>query len=165
MLLKVAKKKQTARPDGIAQKFNEEFRPVKSEVVSVLGRPAKYTDEFCDRLVEHMADGFSFESFGGIISVCKDTLYDWERTHENFSYAKKIGLQKNLLYWEELGKKGIKAEIPFFNAAVYIFTMKNRHKWTDKPEILLQDKPKELENNEPQVIVQIPSNGREAKDI
>lgn len=50
-----------------------------------------------------MAQGFSFESFGGKVSVCRDTLYEWERVHDAFSYAKKIGQLKSLQKFEAIG--------------------------------------------------------------
>ncbi len=90
-----------------------------------MGRPSKYKPEYCEMLIKHMETGLSFESFAGVVSVCRDSLYEWEKVYEEFSYAKKIGFQKNLLTWEKImlshaiGKnKG--------NVAVAFFQVKNR---------------------------------------
>lgn len=70
------------------------------------GRPTKYSDDFPQQLVEHMGKGFSFESFGGMIDVCKDTLYRWLQDFPEFSDAYKIGKQRCQTCWENLGAAG-----------------------------------------------------------
>jgi len=97
------------------------------------GRPTKYDEEYCEKLIEHMAEGYSFESFGGIIEVSEDTLYEWAKVHEKFSDSKKIGTQKSMIWWEQMGRKGMINEIPFFNDRIWRLNMINRFrsKWTD----------------------------------
>lgn len=98
------------------------------------GRPTKYKNRYCQALDEHMKEGFSYSSFAGLIGVHLDTLYAWERKHPEFSEAKKRGELKSLLHWEKLGMNGISGEIKGFNAATYIFNMKNRFGWADRNE-------------------------------
>jgi DNA-binding transcriptional regulator YiaG len=43
------------------------------------GRPTKYKRDYCAMLISHLKDGLSFESFGGVLGVSKQTLYDWEK--------------------------------------------------------------------------------------
>ena len=38
------------------------------------GRPTQYEDKFCQMLVEHMSEGFSFESFGAECKAGKTTI-------------------------------------------------------------------------------------------
>jgi hypothetical protein len=66
-----------------------------------VGRPSKYKPEYCDQLREHMAQGFSLESFGGVVKVCRATLYEWAEVHPDFSDAIKEGKTASQLKWEQ----------------------------------------------------------------
>lgn len=103
-----------------------------------IGRPSKYKPEFDEQLINHMASGYSFESFGSIVKVCKDTLYEWEKTYPSFSYSKKRGTLASLYKWEQIGLDAAKGVYAKFNAASWIFTMKCRFRefgYVDKIEI------------------------------
>ena len=139
------------------EKFPEYVKNALAVVPLDRGRPTKYKEEYCDMLVYHMAQGYSFDTFAAVVNVCRDTIYEWLRVHENFSYAKKVGEQKNHLFFQHLGLMGMRNEIPFFGANIYMFTMINRFKYRRDPP----DEAPKLESNEPQVIVTLPSNGRE----
>lgn len=104
------------------------------------GRPTKYKPEYCDQLVDHMTDGYSFESFAGKCEVNIDTLYHWCTIHPSFSEAKKIAVEKCRLFWERMGIEGLRYKD--FNATVWIFNMKNRFKWRDNySEVEQTEKP------------------------
>lgn len=107
------------------------------------GRPSKYDPKYCDELIQHMSTGLSFESFAAVIKVNRDTLYAWEKEFPAFSDAKKEAFGQNLLFWEKHGidglyntteydEKGKPSSSKSINATVWIFNMKNRHKWGDK---------------------------------
>lgn len=104
------------------------------------GRPSLYKPEYCELLVEHMAQGFSFESFAAIVDTHRDTLYEWCKVHESFSDAKKRGRDKSLIWWEKVGMIGMGIpskngpQLKNFSSAMWIFTMKNRHGYSDKVE-------------------------------
>jgi len=114
------------------------------------GRPTNYEERFCDLLIEHMAKGYSFESFASVTDTCKDTLYEWVKVHPEFSDARKKALDKNRYWWESQAIENIlnkettlkDSEGNFqivktsLNAAAWIFNMKNRFKdeWKDKQE-------------------------------
>tara|TARA_R110000787_G_C13060968_1_gene407761 strand:+ start:17 stop:400 length:384 start_codon:yes stop_codon:yes gene_type:complete len=101
-----------------------------------VGRPTKYKPEYCQTLIDHMESGLSYECFAGVISVSKQTLYDWEKVNPEFIDAKKIGLGKAQLYWEKVGNAGMYMggkDNPF-NSTIWIFNMKNRFNWRDKQE-------------------------------
>ena len=105
------------------------------------GRPTKYKEEYCEKLVAHMAKGLSYESFAGLIGVHRETLYEWERKHEIFSDSKKIGKEKCLLFYETIGVQGMLGKIPNFNATTWIFKMKNKFGWkSNSVEEILEDK-------------------------
>jgi hypothetical protein len=113
-----------------------------------IGRPTLYDPKYPKMLIEHMASGLSYESFAGVIGTFRGTLYNWEKVHEEFLDAKKEGSEKNLLYWEKVGHEGLwdtteynEDGKPIFkkslNSTVWIFSMKNRHKWKDRQEVEL----------------------------
>jgi len=86
-------------------------------------------------LIKHMGEeGLSYETFAAVIEVNKDTLYEWEAVHPEFSEAKKLAFEKNRAFWEKIGTAGMVGKIPGFNATVWIFNMKNRHGWRDRIE-------------------------------
>lgn len=110
------------------------------------GRPSLYESEYATMLVDHMAEGLSFESFGGRISVSRATLYTWLDLHPDFLDAKSIGESKSREWWERKGQEGLFAETirekgpdgttttvtRSINASIWVFSMKNRFKWRDK---------------------------------
>lgn len=96
------------------------------------GRPTAYKPEFCDMLVEHMANGYSFESFAAVVNTCRTTLYNWEKDHPDFLYAKNCGRDKMSLFYEDMGINAMLGKIKNFQQAVYIFTIKNKLNWSEK---------------------------------
>lgn len=96
---------------------------------------SRYRPEYCDMLVEHMGNGLSFNAFAGVIKVSQGTLYKWSKKHPEFAEARTRGDAAALLYWEQCGKSGMLGEIKNFNPSVYIFSMKNKFDWTDRPEV------------------------------
>ncbi len=112
----------------------------KAKTPKKTGRPSSYKPEYCKLVIEHLEQGYSLESFGPKVSVHRDTIYAWRENHEEFSDAIKKGIDAGLFWWEQMGRggmlgkvklNGIDVGVPHFNAAVWIFTMKNRFKWTD----------------------------------
>jgi hypothetical protein len=104
------------------------------------GRPRKeFKQEWCNKLVKHMEQGYSFESFGGVISCAKDTLYTLLERHPEFSDAKKLGESKSRLFWERAGIEGMNGMIKGFVSGTWIFNMKNRFGWADKQEVTGKD--------------------------
>ena len=107
------------------------------------GRPSKYKPEYCQMLIDHMSKGFSFESFAGIVDVNRDTLFEWATAHDEFNEAKHLAFARNLIFWENVGIEGLYNQtdvdesgktksVKSLNATVWIFNMKNRHKWRDR---------------------------------
>ena len=98
------------------------------------GRPSKYQPSYCDELIHHMAQGYTLTSFGGVIGVHRDTLYEWASKHERFSDALKIGRAKGQLVWEQTLRA--QALTNSGNTGAIVFAMKNlyRDDWRDKVE-------------------------------
>ncbi len=108
----------------------------KVKETKALGRPSKYKPEYCAMLIEHMAKGFSYETFGAIIDVVKTTIYTWEQEYPDFLDAKKKAFAKCQIFWEQQGQLGLWSDKEKqLNSAVWIFNMKNRFNWTDKREV------------------------------
>jgi len=109
-----------------------------------VGRPTKYKEEYCNKLIEHMAEGYSFDSFAGIVEVHIDTLYEWAKVHKEFSDAKHIGTAKSMAWWERIGRMGMINEIPFFNDRIWRLNMINRFRaqWSDGTKNENNDKVK-----------------------
>lgn len=99
-----------------------------------VGRPTKYSPAYPDELIAHMADGRSFSSFGGVIGVTRETLYEWAGRYPDFSYALKVGRAKGMALWEErLAKQACFAG---GNTAAIIFALKNLYQddWSDRSQ-------------------------------
>lgn len=106
----------------------------------------KYKMQFCLDLIDHMAEGFSFESFAGKIRVGIRTIYEWAETYSEFGLAKDVGQGAALEYWERLYKasstgvglrvKDIDGELKIVkpDKTLLIFALKTRfHKiWGEK---------------------------------
>jgi transposase len=64
------------------------------------GRPTLYKPEFCDQLIEQMAEGLSFMAAMARIGVSRQTGYSWVKQHEEFLEAFELGKGKRLLFLE-----------------------------------------------------------------
>lgn len=98
------------------------------------GRPTDYKQEYCELLIEHMGNGFSFESFAALVNASKQTIYDWLAANPEFLDAKSIAFERSRLFWEKIGIDLARSGAG--NATAFIFNMKNRFKedWRDKIE-------------------------------
>jgi len=115
-----------------------------------VGRPTKYPRskkkqaELCQALIDHGRSGLSFETFGvsdtavellGGYTV-KDTLYRWIKKYPEFSDAKKAFTELSRQFWEKIANDHLThyRDGKQLNSAVWIFNMRNRFGWRDKPE-------------------------------
>lgn len=110
--------------------------PINTPEDYVFGRPSEYDQSFCQRLIDHMEQGLSFESFAGILSCSKQTLYNWCESFPEFLDAKLKGTEKSRLFYELAGINGMMNNIPFFNDRVWRLNMMNRFpdEWKEKVE-------------------------------
>lgn len=101
-----------------------------------VGRPSSYKPEYPEKLFEHMAEGLSFECFGGRpeVKASVSMLYNWLEAHPDFQEAKKLGETASRYFWEIMGIDGAKGKIQGFNLGGWIFNMKNRFFWRDKQD-------------------------------
>jgi hypothetical protein len=104
--------------------------------VAPVGRPTEYKPEYCEEIIGFMSNGASQVQFAAHIGVCKDTINEWAKKHEEFTYARKIAMTKCEAWWEAAGQQGMRTT-GGFNAATWIFNMKARFKWQDRTEVTL----------------------------
>lgn len=109
---------------------------VRVERVKGMGRPTQYHPDLCMMLINHMSQGFDFESFAAKLEyMTAARLYDWTNRHKSFAEAKKVGEALCKQWWINMGRGAVGGKIPNFNASVWIFTMKNMFGWRDKHDI------------------------------
>ncbi len=99
---------------------------------------SKYKKTYPKMLVEHMKQGYTFDSFGASpVCVTKKTLNNWVTDHKEFAEAKEKGTLECQKFWEKIGIKGVIGGFKGFSAAAYIFNMKNRFKWSDRTDLVV----------------------------
>jgi len=64
-----------------------------------------YDEAYPAMLIHHLAQGYSFESFAGVIGVCRRTVYNWATEGDpvfqsDFKKAREIGEAKSRLFYE-----------------------------------------------------------------
>ncbi len=151
-------------------KVQEEIKPNRPVEKDVGGRPTEYKPEYDQKLIEHMNKGFSFESFAGVVSVTRATVYNWLDQHPSFLDAKDNGRQKSLLFWETQGIDGLWDKIEYgdngkitfkqsINTGVFALNMRNRFAWSnmDRPGADEGPKVKELNDEQKKLMEQITS--------
>ena len=100
------------------------------------GRPTKYSEEYCNAIIQHMDEGASIASFAASIGVARSTINEWAGKHEEFSEALKAAKAKCAAWWEKrlrgLAMKGGETG----QATAVIFGLKNMasEDWRDKQQ-------------------------------
>lgn len=105
--------------------------------------PSKYKPEYCEMLIKHMSQGFSYETFGAKVNCGRTTLYDWESKHPEWKEAKATAMEKAQEFFEQrlIAKlaaqkiEGIDSKL--IDTACLIFALKTRfHKtYGEKKEV------------------------------
>jgi hypothetical protein len=114
---------------------------------------SNYDQQYDLMLIEHMACGYTFETFGALVNKSCQKLYDWKKLYPSFAEAHEIGKVYNKMFWEKVGMAGMLGQIPNFQSNIWGFNMKNRFGWRDsvkdeigaKPVPIVINLPKEKE--------------------
>ena len=111
---------------------------VKSEranvyVVGKRGRPTKYDAKLCKLLPAMFANGESVSEVCAELGITKETFFQWEKLHPDFSDSYKKGKELSEAWWAKLGRSGAMGRAKI-QPATWIFNMKNRFGWTDRVE-------------------------------
>ena len=130
-------------------------RPRRIETPTLPPNANRYRIEFCLDLIQHMAEGFSFESFAGLKRVSRTTLYNWAKAHEEFADAKGRAFAACLYWWEQQGISGLYDRVEStgkgkdkvtittrLNPVVWRLNMANRFGWREQQEVVTPEPTK-----------------------
>lgn len=151
-----------------------------------VGRPSKFNEQVASKIIELVQDGLTDDQIGELIGISRSTISLWRSKNIDFSVAIKRAkafaddLVETALFQRAVGFKAVSSQDIELNGEVVtlmgvkhhppdtaagIFWLKNRkpEEWRDKQDIEMSGKDgKPL--NSPQIIIMLPSNGRESKD-
>ena len=105
-----------------------------------MGRPSTYQEDFCDLVIEWGGQGKSLTWMAAQLDVSRDTIYEWARTHKEFSDAITRAKAKCQAFWEDMGQNG--CGDPRFNGGVWAKSMSARfpEEWRDNKGVELTGK-------------------------
>jgi hypothetical protein len=139
-----------------------EANKLPAETSPRLGRPPiPFKPEYCQMLILHMKEGFSFESFAGRIGVSRTVIYDWTEKYKDFADAKEDGEAGSRYFLEDVGRCGMTGKLPGFNVVAWLFTMKNRCNWRDKTDV---EHSGEVQGQRSIAVTIVPALGKDGKE-
>ena len=100
-----------------------------------MARPSLYNPDYCERVLGWGAEGKSVTWMAAQLDVSRETIYEWERVHPEFSDALTRARAKCQAWWEDQGQNGISS--PVFNGSVWAKNMGARFKsdWSEKSTV------------------------------
>ena len=96
------------------------------------GGVIQYKPEYCDLLIKHMSQGKSLATFGAVVGVSRNAIYEWIDRYPEFAEAKEQASQKCQEWFEQrlqaklLGVKSSNFDPKLIDATVLIFALKTR---------------------------------------
>lgn len=91
------------------------------------GPECKYKPEYCQIIQDIASQGGHIAAMRwGCGGISKDTWYRWKDEIPEFKEAIEKAKLISQVYWEELGHRGIKGEVKFFNAPTYALMMQSK---------------------------------------
>ena len=96
------------------------------------GGVIQYKPEYCDLLIKHMSQGKSLATFGAVVGVSRNAIYEWIDRYPEFAEAKEQASQKCQEWFEQrlqaklLGIKSPNFDPKLIDATVLIFALKTR---------------------------------------
>lgn len=106
------------------------------------GRPSKYDEAICQRVIDLGKEGKSLTQIAVALNVPKSTLQSWADQHIEFSAALTRAKQCEQAWWENAGQEGLRADK--FNSAVWAKSMSARFRedYTERRELAgVADRP------------------------
>lgn len=96
------------------------------------GRPTDYDPKYCEAVITMGSEGYSVVEMAADIGVHRDTLYEWEKVHSDFSDAFTRARQLCQAWWERQGRVNLATQ--GFNHSLWAKNMGCRFKgdWTEK---------------------------------
>jgi transposase len=107
------------------------------DVKRPVGKPTDYKPEYCQELIDYMAQGYGYLAFAGKIGVSIQTMYDWEKAHDEYLEAKERAFEANRRVWDEAATDAALGRKTGINPTIMIFNLKNRFpkEWRDRREL------------------------------
>lgn len=97
------------------------------------GRPSKYSEAYCDEVIDTMATGLSLTAFAGEIGVARSTINEWINEHPEFSEAVRIAKAKRTLALE---RDMLSAQSgPAVSARMFALKNADPEEWREKQHI------------------------------
>lgn len=87
----------------------------------------RYKTEYCDLMVERMADGLSLREFASEIGVTLREIKRWRDEIPEFADAAELGEEASQAWWEKQGRVNLHNKD--MNNQLWQFNMKNRCGW------------------------------------
>lgn len=103
-------------------------------------RPTKYDPAFCEKVVEWGKLGKSIAWMAASLDVHKDTIYEWQKQHPDFSDALARARCQSQKWWEDQGQDNLCAAV--FKDGMWRANMAARFQddWREKQEVDLNGK-------------------------
>jgi hypothetical protein len=101
------------------------------------GAPTKYHPDYCQKCVDWLSQGFTFQSFAAEVGTCVDTLYAWVQEHPEFSAAKKHGESCSLRWREKflMGTASGKLQGANMTGAIFMLKCHPSRAWREQIEV------------------------------
>lgn len=97
------------------------------------GRPTEYRATYCNEVINLMASGLSLTAAMADLGFHRQTAYDWIESHEDFSYAVKVGQAKRQAFLE---RRLLGAEAgPVVTSSIFALKNTGTGDWRDKQEV------------------------------
>lgn len=104
-----------------------------------MAQEIKYKPEYCKRLVEWMAQGYSYSTFSTQLDVVPATLYNWEKEYPEWVAAKEKGVEAGKTFLEGAIIKGVnglpQAKHIKENSAQWLLKTRHHKEYGDKQKI------------------------------
>lgn len=92
-----------------------------------------YKKEYDAAIIEHMAQGYSMESFAGDVGTSRQTLYNWRKEFPSFDEAIRTGKDRGLKMFETIllarmtGREIKGVDMKRADGGALYFALKTRH--------------------------------------
>lgn len=97
------------------------------------GRPSGYSDTMCREVINLMAEGLSLTAAMAELGYHRQTAYDWQEAHPEFSDAVKVGQAKRQLFLE---RRLLSADQgPVVTSSIFALKNTGTGDWRDKQEV------------------------------
>lgn len=99
------------------------------------GRPSKYSEELCEKVIELGRQGYSLAAMAGKLEVSRNTLYSWADLHDTFKDALARAKALEQLWWEEEGRRALTADK--YQQQIWIKSVQSRFQedYTERKEL------------------------------